>query len=100
MIDWSRWGLPQDPEERERIWAEQFHQHRKQMVQYVEQALGVKDPVKRKALYQRWREELGDDRARSYAKYAEGCIAGRVKIAPIKNMVNAVEGLPLVKLDY
>lgn len=100
MIDWARWGLPQDSEERERVWAEQFHQGRKQLVQHVEEALAIKDPKKRKALYQKWRQKVGDDRARSYAKYAEACLAGRVKLSPIKNMVNAVEGLPKTKLDY
>lgn len=100
MIDWSRWGLPQDEAERERIWAEQFHQHRKRMVEYVEQALPIKDPKQRKALYQEWRQKIGDDSARSYAKYAEACIAGRVKLAPIKNMVAQYEGLPQTKIDY
>lgn len=100
MIDWQQWGFPQDEAEREKVWAEQFHQGRKSLVEHVEQALGIKDPKKRKALYQEWRKKIGDDRARSYAKYAEACIAGRVRLTPIKNMVAQYEGLPQSKLNY
>ena len=99
VIDWTRWGYPNDDAERERIWAEEFHTRRKRMVANVEEALAIKDPKKRKELYQSWRQRYGDDVARADAKYTEACIAGRVKLAPIKNMVNAVEGLPQTKLD-
>lgn len=97
-IDWAKYGLPSDEEERERVWAEQFHQGRKALVEHVEQALQL-TPAKRKALYQKWRGKIGDDRARTYAKFAEACIAGRVSVEKIRNMVSAYEGKQLLEVD-
>jgi hypothetical protein len=48
------------------------------------QAMNTKSPTRRKELYYQWREEYGDNYARSYAKFAEACIAGTVKLDKIK----------------
>ena len=69
-------------------WAEQLRESRKRFVAHVRQALALTSPTRRRALYEQWRKDYGDDTARSYAKYAEACIAGHVKIEPIERMVS------------
>lgn len=78
---------PQETEERERRIAAQLLECRKRFVQHVRMALATSSPTRRKELYQKWRQDYGDDIARSYAKYAEGCFAGRSSIRPIERMI-------------
>lgn len=59
--------------EREVRWFEQASYGRAKLQSYVEQVLAL--PLKaRKAVYKKWRAELGDDTARTYAKFAEHLI--------------------------
>ncbi len=77
------------PEERaqEDEWARQLKESRTNLVVHVRKALALKSPTRRRELYQQWRKDYGDDRARTYAKYAEACIEGRVSIEPIERMI-------------
>ncbi len=42
------------------------------------------DPIKRKALYDSWRKEYGDDRARSTAIYAEQALKGEADFGQLQ----------------
>lgn len=75
------------PQEQEEVWAKQLYECRKRFVEHVKKALATPSPTRRKALYEQWRKDYGDDIARSYAKYAESCIAGRNSIRPIEKMI-------------
>ena len=80
------------PEEQEEVWARQLYECRKRFAAHVRKAISTTSPTRRKELYQQWRQDYGDDIARSYAKYAEACIAGRVRIEPIERMVESYRG--------
>jgi len=86
---WRPDMTPQEMQDLEEFWAKQLYESRKRFVAHVRQAINTTSPTRRKELYQRWRQEFGDDIARSYAKYAEACIAGRVRIEPIERMVES-----------
>jgi len=62
--------FPQDAVDRELRWFSQGEYHRAILQVHVEQVLGktLKD---RKTIYKKWRADLGDDRARRYAKFSE-----------------------------
>lgn len=77
---------PQETQELEEFWAQQLKESRVRFVAHVKQAIALRSPTRRRELYQEWRKQYGDDRARSYAKYAEACIEGRVSIEPIERM--------------
>jgi len=94
-VDWADYGYPNDDKERERIWAEEFHQKRKRFVQVVESAVRLTSPDRRRKLYTKWREEHGDDWARARAKFAEGVIAGRLSLDKIKKGIDAYENREL-----
>lgn len=74
------------------MWARQLYECRQRFAAHVRQALSTTSPTRRKALYQQWRQDYGDDIARSYAKYAEACLSGRVRIEPIERMVESYRG--------
>lgn len=60
-------------------WFKQFEYGRAVLQFHVEQVLGQKLKT-RKEIYKRWRQDLGDDQARTYAKFSEYCIEhGRPK---------------------
>lgn len=82
-------GLIFTPEQQaqEEEWARQLKESRTRFVAHVKEAIALRSPTRRRELYQRWRTEYGDDIARSYAKYAEACIEGRVSIEPIERMI-------------
>lgn len=67
--------------------AQDLKRCRIRFVEHVRAALRTSSPTRRKELYQRWRNDYGDDIARSYAKYAEACFAGHVSIKDIEKMV-------------
>jgi hypothetical protein len=81
------------PQEQEEVWARQLYECRKRFVEHVRKALSTTSPTRRKELYEKWRKDYGDDIARSYAKYAEACFAGRVRIEPIERMVERSDGI-------
>lgn len=59
--------------DREVAWFEQAAYHRAKLQCHVEQVLRL--PLKaRKEIYKAWRAQLGDDVARTYAKFAEHVI--------------------------
>jgi hypothetical protein len=62
--------------ERDYQWQMELWLRWKTFVERVESALDTEDPNERKAMYQSWRLELGDEMARNYARYAEQIIAG------------------------
>lgn len=71
----------------EEQWAKQLLECRTKFVKHVRLAMNTGSPTRRRALYEQWRKDYGDDIARSYAKYAEGCIAGKLTIEPIERMI-------------
>jgi hypothetical protein len=90
-VDWEKYGYPNDDQERERIWAEEFHQKRKRFVETIESAVRFTSPSRRRDLYEEWRKEHGDDWARARAKFAEGVVAGRLKLDKLKKGVEEYE---------
>jgi hypothetical protein len=75
-------------EEREREMLETYrdlYDKRLRLYRLTLQAMNTKSPTRRKELYYKWREQYGDNYARSYAKFAEACIAGAVKLDKIKS---------------
>lgn len=78
---------PEELEQEERRMAEDLRRCRVRFVEHVRAALTTPSPTRRKELYQRWRQDYGDNIARSYAKYAEACFAGHVSIKDIEKMV-------------
>lgn len=74
-------------EEQERKWAEELKASRIRFIARVEKALSTTSPTRRRALYEEWRKEFGDQTARESAKFAEACIAGTVSLKNIKKMV-------------
>lgn len=77
--------------EQEAVWQRQLYESRKLFVACVERAIAISSPTRRRALYEEWRTQFGDDSARSKAKFAEACLAGAVKIEGIRSMVKAYE---------
>lgn len=73
--------------EQEERWARELNEARRRLAQRVREAAMTSSPTRRRALYERWRAELGDDAARESAKFAEACIAGRRKVYEIERMV-------------
>lgn len=73
--------------EQEERWARELNESRRRLAARVREAVMTTSPTRRRALYQRWRDELGDDAARESAKFAEACIAGRRKVYELERMV-------------
>lgn len=78
---------PEELEENERRIAAELKMYRTRFVEHVRIALRTSSPTRRKELYQKWRQDYGDNVARSYAKYAEACYAGQVSIKDIEKMI-------------
>jgi hypothetical protein len=74
-------------DEQEELWAKQLHECRVRLVNRVTEAVAIPSPGKRTELYQSWRKLYGDDVARESAKYAEGVLAGRLSLHPLKKMI-------------
>lgn len=69
-----------EPKDQEQIWKEQLEQDQMHFQLRVQEALEfARNKAKRKAIYQRWRQELGDDSARESARFVEALILGKVK---------------------
>lgn len=67
------WAYSDEHIQRETEWFERHTYSRAKLQSYVERVLRV--PLKvRKSVYKEWRAELGDDVARTYAKFAEHLI--------------------------
>lgn len=76
-----------DPDQEER-WAKELRESRLRLIERVRLATSLSSPTRRRALYQEWRETLGDNTARESAKFAEAVIAGRRKLYDLERMVN------------
>lgn len=69
-----------EPKDQEQIWREQIVECQTRFQMRVLEALEyARNKTKRKAIYQRWRQELGDDVARESARFVEALILGKVK---------------------
>ena len=75
-----------DPDQEER-WAKELRESRLRLIERVRLATSLSSPTRRRALYQEWRETLGDNTARESAKFAEAVIAGRRKLYDLERMV-------------
>lgn len=73
--------------DQEELWAAQLREHRLRLIARVREASSLTSPTRRRALYQQWREELGDDTARESAKFSEAVIAGRRNLYDLERMV-------------
>ena len=73
--------------DQEAIWREELKAARIRFIKRVREACSMSSPTRRRALYQQWRADLGDDIARESAKYAEAVLAGRLKLEPLEKMV-------------
>lgn len=64
----------------EEIWARDIRATQMAVQIRVDTALSLgRNKTKRKALYQSWRKEFGDDIARESARFAEALINGKVR---------------------
>lgn len=69
-----------EPKDQEEIWREEIARTQINFQLRVEEALQeARNKTRRKAIYQRWRKELGDDIARESARFVEALIKGTVK---------------------
>lgn len=84
---WQCLMTKEERAQQEAEWAKQLLECRTQFVKHVKLAINTKSPTRRKELYAQWRKDYGDDIARSYARYAEKCIAGTLSIEPIERMI-------------
>lgn len=73
--------------EQEARWAQELRETRTKFVKHVRQAMCIGSPTRRRQLYEQWRKDYGDDTARAYAKYTEGCLKGDLSIEPIERML-------------
>lgn len=74
-------------QEQEERWAKELHAARLKLIARVKLGVSMSSPTRRRALYQDWRKELGDDIARESAKYVEAVFEGRRKISELEKMV-------------
>ena len=74
--------------DQEELWAAQLRECRLRLIERVREASSLSSPTRRRALYQQWREQLGDDTARESAKFSEAVIAGRRKLYELERMVS------------
>jgi len=73
--------------EQEERWAKELHEARLKFIARVKLGVSMSSPTKRRALYQEWRKELGDDIARESAKYVEACFERRRTVRELERMV-------------
>jgi len=73
--------------EQEQRWAQELRQSRLRLIARVREASSMSSPTRRMALYQKWRQELGDTTARESAKFAEAVVGGRRKLYDLERMV-------------
>lgn len=71
--------LFEQPKDQEQIWKEQLDETRRKFQLRVEEAVRVRAAARRKVIYQRWRQEFGDDIARESARFVETYLKGNVK---------------------
>lgn len=74
--------------EQEQRWAEELALCRRRLVERVKKGVSLSSPTRRRALYQEWRGELGDDCARESAKFVEAIFEGRVKLSDLEKFVH------------
>lgn len=73
--------------EQEARWASELHDARLRFIERVRAATRLASPTRRRALYEEWRKEFGDDVARESAKFSEAVIGGRRKLSELERMV-------------
>lgn len=71
----------------EEIWAAELRESRIRMLERVRKAMYITSPTRRMALYQEWRQEIGDVAAREQAKLTEAVRAGRIPLKKLEDMV-------------
>ncbi len=74
-------------QEQEERWARELHAARLKFIARVKLGVSMSSPTRRRALYQDWRKELGDNIARESAKYVEAVFEGRRNIGELEKMV-------------
>lgn len=84
-------GLRVTTPEEEAEFQRKLYVTRKAFAARVKAAIKMPSPTRRRALYESWRKEFGDDIARESAKYAEACLAGSVSIDPFIQMIKEYE---------
>lgn len=73
--------------EQEQRWAQELRESRLRLIARVREASSMSSPTRRMALYQQWRQELGDTCARESAKFSEAIVGGRRKLYDLERMV-------------
>lgn len=77
--------MSQEDLAREDAWAEELKKTQRAFFLRVQQGVDlVGKPKERKALYQKWRQEFGDDTARSSAKTVESIMSGKFSFEDYK----------------
>ena len=67
-------------EDQETRWAREIQESSARVYWRIRQAVDIRVKKKRKALYQDWRKEFGDDIARESARLTEATMAGTFDI--------------------
>ena len=73
--------------EQEQRWAQELRESRLRLIARVREASSMSSPTRRMAIYQKWRQELGDNCARESAKFSEAVVAGRRRLYELERMV-------------
>lgn len=74
--------------EQEERWAKELAECRRRLVERVKKGVYLSSPTRRRALYQEWRKELGDDCARESAKFVEAIFEGRAKLSDLEKFIH------------
>lgn len=85
--------MSKEDQEQEIKWQEEKDYHLRRLVDILYQAVPFHQNQKaRQALYQKWRKDYGDDRAREAARYTEECVKGKVTIKSLSKGLTNVQG--------
>lgn len=74
--------------EQEERWASELAVCRQRLVERVRKGVSLSSPTRRRALYQEWRGELGDDCARESAKFVEAIFEGRARLSDLERFIH------------
>lgn len=81
--------------EQEERWAKEIAETRRRLVERVRTGASMSSPTRRRALYQEWRKELGDNCARESAKFVEAIFEGRAKLSDLEKFLDEPRDLNL-----
>jgi len=80
--------MSEEDRQRELKWAKEKHTALVWFVSHCRQALEFpRDPKARRAIYESWRRQYGDDRARGPAKFVEAVIKGDASLNSLEKMI-------------